>query len=98
MIRWNPSATEFLPEYMKIVYMALYETVNELARDAEKSQGRDTINFLKYIQSFYLRLQKMFKPMAHIFQSHEYNLYAYVFETLWKPTLIKFEILILILI
>jgi hypothetical protein len=24
--------------------MVLYETVNELARDAEKSQGRDTIN------------------------------------------------------
>jgi len=47
MIRWDPSATEWLPEYMKGVYMVLYETVNELGREAKKSQGRDTINYVR---------------------------------------------------
>jgi len=47
MIRWHPSAAEWLPEYMKGVYMMLYETVNEIAREAEKSQGRDTLNYAR---------------------------------------------------
>ena len=38
---------ESLPEYMKSVYMVFYETVNELAREAEKSQGRDTLNYAR---------------------------------------------------
>jgi hypothetical protein len=29
---------------MKEVYMVLYKTVNEMSRETEKSQGRDTIN------------------------------------------------------
>ena len=47
MSRWHPSATKSLPEYMKLVYMVFYETVNELAREAEKSQGRDTLNYAR---------------------------------------------------
>ena len=38
------SVREWLPEYMKEVYMVLYETVNEMSRETKKSQGRDTIN------------------------------------------------------
>jgi hypothetical protein len=45
--RWDPSATEWLPEYMKGVYMVVYETVNEMAGEAKKSQGRDTINYAR---------------------------------------------------
>lgn len=48
MIRWlDPSATDSLPEYMKRVYTVLYETVNEMAQVAKKSQGRDTINYAR---------------------------------------------------
>lgn len=45
--RWNPSATEHLPEYMKGVYMVFYETVTEMVREAEKTQGRDTLNYVR---------------------------------------------------
>ena len=47
MIRWDAWAPECLPEYMKGVYMVLYETVKEMAREAEKSQGRDTLNYAR---------------------------------------------------
>nr|ACN40487.1 unknown [Picea sitchensis] len=55
--RWDPSTIEWLPEYMKGVYMVLYETVNELGREAKKSQGRDMINYVRraweaYIDSY----------------------------------------------
>eukprot|EP00253_Pinus_taeda_P014420 PITA_14420 len=52
--RWDPSATEWLPEYMKGVYLVLYETVNEMAREADKSQGRDTINYARHAWGAFL--------------------------------------------
>nr|AFJ73582.1 2-methyl-3-buten-2-ol synthase [Picea abies] len=52
--RWHPSAAEWLPEYMKGVYMMLYETVNEMAREAEKSQGRDTLNYARQALEAYI--------------------------------------------
>eukprot|EP00253_Pinus_taeda_P029734 PITA_29734 len=45
--RWDPSATEWLPQYMKGVYMVLYETVVEMVQQGEKSQGQDTINYAR---------------------------------------------------
>eukprot|EP00253_Pinus_taeda_P013742 PITA_13742 len=55
--RWDPSATEWLPQYMKGVYMVLYETVLEMVQQGEKSQGQDTINYARqaleaFIDSF----------------------------------------------
>ena len=47
MTRWDPSATNCLPEYMKGVYMILYDTVNEMSREAEKAQGRDTLDYAR---------------------------------------------------
>jgi hypothetical protein len=47
MIRWDPSSIECLPEYMKGVYMAVYDTINEMAQEAEKVQGRDTVNYVR---------------------------------------------------
>nr|O24474.1 RecName: Full=Myrcene synthase, chloroplastic; AltName: Full=Aggmyr; Flags: Precursor [Abies grandis]AAB71084.1 myrcene synthase [Abies grandis] len=45
--RWNSSEIEHLPEYMKCVYMVVFETVNELTREAEKTQGRNTLNYVR---------------------------------------------------
>jgi len=45
--RWDPSATNCLPEYMKGVYMILYDIVNEMSREAEKVQGRDTLDYAR---------------------------------------------------
>ncbi|XP_059072438.1 alpha pinene synthase, chloroplastic-like [Cryptomeria japonica] len=41
--KWDPTSIDHLPEYMKVLYMALYETINEMDREAEKIQGRDTL-------------------------------------------------------
>lgn len=52
--RWDPSATECLPEYMKGVYMVLYETVNEMAKEAQKSQRRDTLGYVRQALEDYI--------------------------------------------
>ena len=38
---------ELLPEYMKICFLALYNSINEMAFDTLKEHGFDTIPFLK---------------------------------------------------
>lgn len=45
--RWDPSETERLPDYMKAVYMVLYNALTETAIEAEKTQGRDTLNYAR---------------------------------------------------
>nr|O24475.1 RecName: Full=Pinene synthase, chloroplastic; AltName: Full=(-)-(1S,5S)-pinene synthase; AltName: Full=Agg-pin1; AltName: Full=Beta-geraniolene synthase; Flags: Precursor [Abies grandis]AAB71085.1 pinene synthase [Abies grandis]AIF29188.1 pinene synthase [Expression vector pAPG2]AIF29194.1 pinene synthase [Expression vector pAPG1] len=57
MKRWDPSSIDCLPEYMKGVYIAVYDTVNEMAREAEEAQGRDTLTYAReaweaYIDSY----------------------------------------------
>ena len=47
MTRWDPSATECLPEYMKGVYTMVYDTINEMAGEAQNAQGRDTLNYAR---------------------------------------------------
>nr|AAX07267.1 (-)-alpha-pinene/(-)-camphene synthase [Pseudotsuga menziesii] len=45
--RWDPSATDCLPEYMKGVYTMVYDTINEMAGEAQNAQGRDTLNYAR---------------------------------------------------
>nr|B3TPQ7.1 RecName: Full=Alpha-terpineol synthase, chloroplastic; Short=Mg17; Flags: Precursor [Magnolia grandiflora]ACC66282.1 alpha-terpineol synthase [Magnolia grandiflora] len=45
--RWDTNAMEELPEYMKICFLALYNTVNEIAYDTLKEQGVDVIPYLQ---------------------------------------------------
>ncbi|GLJ05586.1 hypothetical protein SUGI_0020770 [Cryptomeria japonica] len=40
--KWDPTSIDHLPEYMKIVYMASYDTINEMDREVELIQGRST--------------------------------------------------------
>lgn len=75
MIRWHPSAAEWLPEYMKVVYMVLYETVNEMAREAEKSQGRDTLNYARkaleaYIDAYMKEAKWIFSGFLPTFEEY----------------------------
>ncbi|KAK4437358.1 putative terpene synthase 11 [Sesamum alatum] len=44
--RWDLEAIEGLPEYMKICYMALFNTTNEIAYKVLKDQGRNVLPFL----------------------------------------------------
>lgn len=41
-IRWDPSSAESLPKYMRVMYTALYETLNEMDQEALKIQGQDS--------------------------------------------------------
>ncbi|MBA0880402.1 hypothetical protein Goshw_015105 [Gossypium schwendimanii] len=45
--RWDINEIQRLPDYMKIYYHALYNSVNEMAFDTLKEQGIDVIPFLK---------------------------------------------------
>ncbi|XP_058071041.1 alpha-terpineol synthase, chloroplastic-like [Magnolia sinica] len=45
--RWDTNAMEGLPEYMKICFLALNNTVNEIAYDTLKEQGLNVIPYLQ---------------------------------------------------
>ncbi|KAB2032366.1 hypothetical protein ES319_D05G367700v1 [Gossypium barbadense] len=45
--RWDINAIQRLPDYMKIYYHALYNSINEMAFDTLKEQGINVIPFLK---------------------------------------------------
>nr|G0Y7D2.1 RecName: Full=Alpha-thujene synthase, chloroplastic; AltName: Full=Terpene synthase 2; Short=LcTPS2; Flags: Precursor [Litsea cubeba]AEJ91555.1 alpha-thujene synthase [Litsea cubeba] len=47
--RWDIRAMEQLPEYMKICYLALYNTTNDIAYEALKEEGLDVIPYLKKV-------------------------------------------------
>ena len=41
--RWDIKAMKQLPDYMKICFLVLYNTVNEMAYDILKEQGHDVV-------------------------------------------------------
>ncbi|KDP35323.1 hypothetical protein JCGZ_09482 [Jatropha curcas] len=45
--RWDVKAIEELPEYMKICFLCLHNSINEIAYDALKEQGFHIISYLK---------------------------------------------------
>ncbi|KAL2331794.1 hypothetical protein Fmac_019375 [Flemingia macrophylla] len=45
--RWDLDAMERLPEYMKICYMALYNTTQEIANRIQKEQGQSVVACLR---------------------------------------------------
>ncbi|KDP35320.1 hypothetical protein JCGZ_09479 [Jatropha curcas] len=45
--RWDVHATEQLPDYMKICFLTLHDTINEMAFDTLKEQGFHIIPYLK---------------------------------------------------
>ncbi|XP_050900300.1 tricyclene synthase TPS4, chloroplastic isoform X2 [Lathyrus oleraceus] len=46
MSSWDINAVETLPEYMKIFFLALYNTVNELAKKTLQEKGHDILPYL----------------------------------------------------
>ncbi|XP_057831923.2 alpha pinene synthase, chloroplastic [Cryptomeria japonica] len=45
--KWDPTFIDQLPDYMKIIYMVLYNGVNEMDQEAQKFQGRETLSHAK---------------------------------------------------
>lgn len=46
MLRWDMKAMDRLPEYMKISFLVLYNSTNEMAYDLLKEQGSHIIAYL----------------------------------------------------
>ncbi|CAL5431425.1 unnamed protein product [Camellia sinensis] len=51
--RWDISAMEQLPDYMKICFLALFNSINEMAYDALKEQGLHIISHLRKAAKWY---------------------------------------------
>ncbi|XP_010246260.1 PREDICTED: (-)-alpha-terpineol synthase-like [Nelumbo nucifera] len=45
--RWDINRMGDLPDYMKMCFMALYNSINEMAYDVLKKSGRDILKYLK---------------------------------------------------
>nr|BAI53108.1 Terpinolene [Chamaecyparis obtusa] len=45
--KWDPASIDQLPEYMKIIYMVLYDGINEMDQEAQKFQGREILSHAK---------------------------------------------------
>ncbi|KAH9307961.1 hypothetical protein KI387_035872, partial [Taxus chinensis] len=45
--RWDLAATEGLPKFMKVTFKVFDEALRDMARDAEKTQGRDTLDYAR---------------------------------------------------
>lgn len=63
--RWDTSATENLPEYMKICYLALYNTVNEMGYNIQK----EGVNIIPYLKRSWTDLCKAYLTEAKWQQS-----------------------------
>jgi hypothetical protein len=56
VFRWDINAVQNLPHYMKLCFLALYNTVNEMVYDTLKEKGENTLPYLTkavYLQPFY---------------------------------------------
>ncbi|KAK9924613.1 hypothetical protein M0R45_032974 [Rubus argutus] len=71
--RWDVNAVEILPDYMKLCFLALYNTVNEMIYDTLKEQG---VNVLPYMTKAWADMCKAFLTEAQ--WSH--NKYTPTFE------------------
>lgn len=63
--RWDLSEIEQLPEYMKVCYMALYNTNNEICDKVLKERGLSVQPFLRNTVTF-----KQFNNKAHRIDIH----------------------------
>ncbi|XWS10164.1 hypothetical protein CRYUN_Cryun39dG0052000 [Craigia yunnanensis] len=53
--RWDLKAIDQLPEYMKVIYSALYNHVSEMVEDALIHNGMDILPYIKEQWSYFIR-------------------------------------------
>lgn len=56
MVRWDIAAMDQLPNYMKICFFVLHNSINEMAFDALRYQDVNVIQHLKKLVSTYNEL------------------------------------------
>eukprot|EP01018_Ginkgo_biloba_P025704 Gb_31103 [translate_table: standard] len=52
--RWDLSMMERLPEYIRVCFKVLYEAVNELASQAQNTQGREMLMYIRRAWEVYI--------------------------------------------
>ncbi|CAN6571654.1 unnamed protein product [Malus baccata var. baccata] len=78
--RWDIKAVENLPDYMKLCFLALYNTVNEMVYDTLKEQGE---NALPYVTKSWADLCKAFlKETTWRYNKHIPTFEEYI-DTAW---------------
>jgi len=50
--RWDLSLLEQMPDHMKICFLGLYNTVNEIAEEGRKTQGHDVLGYIRNLVCF----------------------------------------------
>ncbi|CAK9158998.1 unnamed protein product [Ilex paraguariensis] len=63
--RWDLGAMEELPQYMKICYMALYNTTKEIGYRVLKEHGSCIVSHLKRTQKICTYPQRIFRKRGH---------------------------------
>ncbi|KAI9072940.1 hypothetical protein K1719_045096 [Acacia pycnantha] len=78
--RWDINAIHVLPKYMKVCFLALYNTVNEMTYEALKEQGH---NILPYLTKAWSDMLKAFLQEAR--WSHEKQIPSFdaYFKNAW---------------
>ncbi|CAL5356722.1 unnamed protein product [Camellia sinensis] len=74
--RWDISAMEQLPDYMKICFLALFNSINEMAYDALKEQGLHIILHLKKVdlcKSYLLEAKWYYNGYTPTFEEYMKN-------------------------
>ncbi|GLJ35267.1 hypothetical protein SUGI_0709720 [Cryptomeria japonica] len=52
--RWDLSAMDRLPKFMKVAFKAFDQAVTDMAQEAKKTQGRDTLNYARKAWEVYI--------------------------------------------
>ncbi|KAD6795690.1 hypothetical protein E3N88_06586 [Mikania micrantha] len=74
--RWDLEAMEQLPEYMKICYMALYNTTNEICFVIQKNHGLSVLPYLR--KTWIDTIQAMMVEAEWVRRGHTPNLKDYI--------------------
>ncbi|THG01383.1 hypothetical protein TEA_013421 [Camellia sinensis var. sinensis] len=79
--RWDTNVVETLPDYMKLCFLALYNTVNEMAYDALKQHG---VNIIPYLTRAWADLCKAFLVEAKWCFNKETPTFEAYLDNAWR--------------
>ncbi|KAG6488057.1 bifunctional isopimaradiene synthase, chloroplastic-like [Zingiber officinale] len=75
---WNPSLALSLPSQLKTTFNVLYETLNELAGEASKVQGKDVFPYFHELRKKQMEMYMKLRESKLGGQSGEYSLKDYI--------------------
>ncbi|PPS17397.1 hypothetical protein GOBAR_AA03177 [Gossypium barbadense] len=80
--RWDLGAVENLPDYMELCFLALYNSINEMAYETLRDQGQ---NILPYLRKAWADLCKAFLKEANWAHSKHIPTFQEYLENAWLP-------------